>query len=33
MTERGRKMIHRMCKTEEIMIPFLLSVDINDDEE
>jgi phage antirepressor YoqD-like protein len=32
-TERGRKMIHRMYKTEEIMIPFLLSVDINDDEE
>jgi len=32
-TERGRKMIHRMCKTEEIMIPFLLSVDINEEED
>ena len=32
-TERGRKMIHRMCKTEEIMIPFLLSVDLNEEEE
>ena len=27
-TERGRKMIHRVCKTEEIMIPFLLSVEL-----
>ena len=32
-TERGRKMIHRMCKSEEIMIPFLLSVDLNEEEE
>ena len=24
-TERGRRMIHRICKTEELMIPFLLS--------
>ena len=32
-TERGRKMIHRMCRTEEIMIPFLLSVDLNEEEE
>lgn len=32
-TERGRKMIHRMCKTEEIMIPFLLSVEINEEED
>ena len=32
-TERGRKMIHRMCRTEEIMIPFLLSVDINEEED
>ena len=27
-TEKGRKFIHRMCKTEEIMIPFLLSVEV-----
>ena len=32
-TERGRKMIHRMCKTEEIMIPFLLSVEISEEED
>ena len=32
-TERGRKMIHRMCRTEEIIIPFLLSVDLNEEEE
>ena len=32
-TERGRKMIHRVCKTEEIMIPFLLSVELTDDED
>ena len=32
-TERGRRMIHRMCKTEEIMSPFLLSVNINEEEE
>ena len=32
-TERGRRMIHRMCKTEEIMIPLLLSVNIKDEEE
>lgn len=24
-TERGRRMIHRICKTEELMIPFLLT--------
>ena len=23
-TERGRRMIHRVCRTEEIMVPFLL---------
>ena len=32
-TERGRKFIHRVCKTEEIMIPFLLGVDVNIEEE
>jgi len=30
-TERGRKMIHCMCRTEEIMIPFLLSVNIDEE--
>ena len=25
-TEKGRKMIHRLCKSEEIFIPFILSV-------
>ena len=30
-TEKGRKMIHRICKTEEIMIPFLLSVEFNEE--
>ena len=32
-TERGRKFIHRVCKTEEIVIPFLLGVDVNIEEE
>ena len=32
-TERGRRMIHRLCHTEEIMIPFLLGVDVNIEEE
>ncbi len=32
-TERGRKMIHRMCKTREVMIPFMLSVEMNDEED
>ena len=31
-TEKGRKFIHRMCKTEEIMIPFLLSVEVTNEE-
>jgi Prophage antirepressor len=31
-TERGRKMIHSICKAEEIIIPFLLSVDVNEEE-
>ena len=31
-TEKGRKFIHRVCKTEEIMIPFLLSVEVNEEE-
>ena len=26
-TEKGRKMIHRLCKSEEIFIPFIISVD------
>ena len=32
-TERGRKFIHRVCKTEEIMIPFLLSVEVTNEED
>ena len=32
-TERGRKFIHRVCKTEEIMIPFLLSVEVTNKED
>ena len=32
-TERGRRMIHRLCHTEEIMIPFLLGVEVNIEEE
>ena len=32
-TERGRKMIHRMCKTEEVMIPFLMSVEFKEVED
>ena len=31
-TEGGRRFIHRVCKTEEIMIPFLLSVEVNEEE-
>lgn len=31
-TEKGRKFIHRMCKTEETMIPFLLSVEVTNEE-
>ena len=31
-TEKGRKFIHRMCKKEEIMIPFLLSVEVTNEE-
>ena len=31
-TEKGRKFIHRVCKTEEIMIPFLLSVELTNEE-
>jgi prophage antirepressor-like protein len=30
-TEQGRKMIHRICKTEEIMIPFILNVEISEE--
>ena len=32
-TERGRKMIHRMCKTEEVMIPFVMSVEFKEKED
>ena len=32
-TEKGRKFIHRVCKTEEIMIPFLLSVELTNEED
>ena len=32
-TEKGRKFIHRVCKSEEIMIPFLLSVELTDEED
>ena len=32
-TEKGRKFIHRVCKTEEIMIPFLLSVEVTSEED
>jgi prophage antirepressor-like protein len=31
-TERGRRMIHRICHSGEIVIPFLLGVDINIEE-
>ena len=31
-TERGRRMIHRLCHTEEIAIPFLVGVDIQIEE-
>ena len=27
-TERGRKFIHRIVKTEEITIPFVLNIDV-----
>ena len=30
-TEQGRKMIHRICKTEEIMIPFILNIEISEE--
>ena len=32
-TERGRRMIHRMCKTEEVMIPFVMSVEFKEKED
>ncbi len=32
-TERGRRFIHRVCKTDEIVIPFLLSVEVNREED
>ena len=32
-TERGRKMIHRVCKTEEVVIPFMMSVELKEEED